>query len=97
MDVTDRRVRKLLVRMEQEVDVLREYLERNERPVVLFDRERLNAGPKSTSMKRCRGAYLQEKQKAPGTLWEPGLIGFNRATSYSPTHLRVQYHRGCEA
>ena len=28
-------------------------------------------------------------------LGKPGLtLGINRATSYSPTHLRMQYHRG---
>ena len=32
--------------------------------------------------------------KAKSPSFSDGLFGFNRATSWSPTHLRVQYNRG---
>ena len=40
---------------------------------------------------------VQPKAKSPGDLAGRGFCFLIRATSYSPTHSRVQYHRGCKA
>jgi hypothetical protein len=43
-------------------------------------------------------AVVTNQCESPGNgLWPAGALLFNRATSYSPTHSRVQYHRGCRA
>jgi hypothetical protein len=42
---------------------------------------------------RIENECKNSKKPAEGLTWR-AFMGINWATSYSPTHLRVQYHRG---
>jgi hypothetical protein len=54
-------------------------------------------GIRPRTKKLCSAVGRGTETKKPREPCGPGLLFLIRATSYSPTHSRVQYHRGCRA